>query len=62
MLQTVAVGGPDGARTHDPLNAIQVLSQLSYRPMIWVYSNKSKIVCQYNRNYQFSVRPARQFV
>ena len=25
-------GGADGVRTHDPLNAIQVLSQLSYSP------------------------------
>lgn len=29
-------GGPEGIRTHDPLNAIQVLYQLSYRPDFYV--------------------------
>ena len=28
------IGGADGVRTHDPLNAIQVLSQLSYSPTL----------------------------
>ena len=28
------VGGADGIRTHDPLNAIQVLFQLSYSPTL----------------------------
>ena len=28
------IGGPDGARTHDPLTASQILSQLSYRPVL----------------------------
>ncbi len=27
--------GADGNRTHDPLLAKQVLSQLSYRPAVW---------------------------
>ena len=31
---TDATGGEDGSRTHDLLNAIQALSQLSYNP-IW---------------------------
>ena len=30
------VGGDDGNRTHDPLLAGQVLSQLSYTPIVWV--------------------------
>ena len=29
------VGGDDGIRTHDPLLAGQVLSQLSYTPISW---------------------------
>ena len=29
-------GGDDGIRTHDPLLAGQVLSQLSYTPMVYV--------------------------
>ena len=29
-------GGDDGIRTHDPLLAGQVLSQLSYTPILWV--------------------------
>ncbi len=28
------IGGADGIRTHDPLNAIQVLFQLSYSPTL----------------------------
>ena len=32
------VGGDDGNRTHDPLLAGQVLSQLSYTPIFGVYS------------------------
>ena len=35
-LTTFVVGGDDGNRTHDPLLAGQVLSQLSYTP-IWVF-------------------------
>ena len=31
-LTALAVGGDDGIRTHDPLLAGQVLSQLSYTP------------------------------
>ena len=33
-LVTFVTGGDDGIRTHDPLLAGQVLSQLSYTP-IW---------------------------
>ena len=32
-------GGDDGIRTHDPLLAGQVLSQLSYTPMVYVPSS-----------------------
>ena len=32
VLYTVSNGGADGSRTHDLLNAIQALSQLSYGP------------------------------
>ena len=34
-LVTSVTGGDDGVRTHDPLLAGQVLSQLSYTPMFW---------------------------
>ena len=35
-LSTLSViGGDDGIRTHDPLLAGQVLSQLSYTPILW---------------------------
>ena len=34
----LATGGDDGIRTHDPLLAGQVLSQLSYTPILGVYS------------------------
>ena len=34
-LVSLAVGGDDGIRTHDPLLAGQVLSQLSYTPILW---------------------------
>ena len=33
-LTAFAVGGDDGNRTHDPLLAGQVLSQLSYTPIL----------------------------
>ena len=33
LLRLLAVGGDDGIRTHDPLLAGQVLSQLSYTPI-----------------------------
>ena len=33
-----ATGGDDGIRTHDPLLAGQVLSQLSYTPMVFRFS------------------------
>ena len=36
-LRQLAVGGDDGIRTHDPLLAGQVLSQLSYTPIKWVF-------------------------
>ena len=32
ILQIISAGGDDGIRTHDPLLAGQVLSQLSYTP------------------------------
>ena len=35
-------GGADGSRTHDLLNAIQALSQLSYGPTLRYDSDKSK--------------------
>ena len=31
----MSAGGDDGVRTHDPLLAGQVLSQLSYTPIFW---------------------------
>ena len=34
-LSSLAYGGDDGIRTHDPLLAGQVLSQLSYTPITW---------------------------
>ena len=34
-LVSLAFGGDDGIRTHDPLLAGQVLSQLSYTPISW---------------------------
>ena len=34
-LPTLLAGGDDGIRTHDPLLAGQVLSQLSYTPISW---------------------------
>ena len=33
-LSSLAFGGDDGIRTHDPLLAGQVLSQLSYTPIL----------------------------
>ena len=35
----LATGGDDGIRTHDPLLAGQVLSQLSYTPIPWGFSS-----------------------
>ena len=37
-LRQLVGGGDDGVRTHDPLLAGQVLSQLSYTPIVWVKS------------------------
>ena len=38
-LVSLASGGDDGIRTHDPLLAGQVLSQLSYTPiLLWGFS------------------------
>ena len=34
-LVSLAFGGDDGIRTHDPLLAGQVLSQLSYTPILF---------------------------
>ena len=38
-VESCSTGGDDGIRTHDPLLAGQVLSQLSYTPI--------KMVCSY---------------
>ena len=38
FLEALASGGDDGNRTHDPLLAGQVLSQLSYTPMVVGFS------------------------
>ena len=38
-LSSLAYGGDDGIRTHDPLLAGQVLSQLSYTPIPWGFSS-----------------------
>jgi hypothetical protein len=41
------VGGPEGARTPDPLVANQVLSQLSYRPaqsLLFIVTGNLEIV------------------
>ena len=38
FLQYLLLGGDDGIRTHDPLLAGQVLSQLSYTPIMWVFA------------------------
>ena len=35
----IILGGDDGVRTHDPLLAGQVLSQLSYTPD-WVFEDR----------------------
>ena len=40
-LRLFAVGGDDGIRTHDPLLAGQVLSQLSYTPLLGVLATSS---------------------
>ena len=37
------LGGDDGVRTHDPLLAGQVLSQLSYTPIKGIFERSSKI-------------------
>ena len=36
VLEIDQAGGAEGSRTPDPLNAIEVLSQLSYSPTRWV--------------------------
>ena len=38
--QLPSAGGDDGVRTHDPLLAGQVLSQLSYTPIPWASFSK----------------------
>ena len=42
-----AAGGDDGIRTHDPLLAGQVLSQLSYTP-IWGFPLLSSLMVTQN--------------
>ena len=44
------VGGDDGIRTHDPLLAGQVLSQLSYTPIIRVRACRSLKIEQRPKN------------
>ena len=34
LASSIEIGGDDGIRTHDPLLAGQVLSQLSYTPIL----------------------------
>ena len=40
-FEAFASGGDDGIRTHDPLLAGQVLSQLSYTPIRVIYFKQS---------------------
>ena len=42
-LSTLSTGGDDGNRTHDPLLAGQVLSQLSYTPILGFLEQSLKI-------------------
>ena len=42
-LSTCFFGGDGGDRTHDLLNAIQALSQLSYAPKFEVRSNSEEV-------------------
>ena len=39
-VRQLGAGGDDGIRTHDPLLAGQVLSQLSYTPIPWAVFSK----------------------
>ena len=54
-------GGDDGARTHDPLNAIQVLSQLSYIPAflnnILPYMDLFVYPCQKSFAVRYRIQP-----
>ena len=43
VLHCIYFGGDDGIRTHDPLLAGQVLSQLSYTPIGLLVSSKSPL-------------------
>ena len=45
VLSTVPVGGAGGTRTPDPLNAIEVLSQLSYSPTVSMSISKAGRQC-----------------
>ena len=47
----VCPGGDDGIRTHDPLLAGQVLSQLSYTP---VFKGFAFVVCFLSLRFQVS--------
>ena len=49
-----AVGGDDGIRTHDPLLAGQVLSQLSYTPILG-FSRSLKIEQLRSKHIAFTV-------
>ena len=43
LVSSSPFGGDDGVRTHDPLLAGQVLSQLSYTPIFGVFSFRMNI-------------------
>ena len=43
--------GPKGTRTLDLFNAIEALSQLSYRPLIGEHSSRFILSCQYYTEY-----------
>ena len=43
VFGSVHLGGDDGVRTHDPLLAGQVLSQLSYTPMVYLENDLQKL-------------------
>ena len=55
LLRLLAVGGDDGIRTHDPLLAGQVLSQLSYTPILG-FSRSLKIEQLRSKHIAYTVR------
>ena len=57
VLYAVSIGGADGSRTHDLLNAIQALSQLSYGPISGgAMSGHPRRYCDSRRS--FDLRPS----